>query len=265
VGIARLLILIGLVAPISACNGPFDTARVPAGTIVYEEVTDNGIYVPAVVTGTEDGLNPAFIRREVTTPSHIPNEPGTIVVDTPNRYLYLVEANNKSMRYGIGVGREGFAWTGEAVIKAKQAWPTWTPPPEMLARDPSSRPFAKGMPGGIDNPLGARALYLYIGDKDTLYRLHGTSEPWTIGLAVSSGCVRLLHQDIIDLYRRVPLGTKVIVMADPALMNAPVVTTPPVATVRQVVTTPPVPETLFPATPPPPQASPPTTAAVDPA
>jgi hypothetical protein len=120
------------------------------------------------------------------------------------------------------------------------------------------------MPGGIDNPLGARALYLYIGDKDTLYRLHGTSEPWTIGLAVSSGCVRLLHQDIIDLYRRVPLGTKVIVLADPTLMNAPVVTTPPVAPRPVVTTPPPVAETLFPAQPPSPP-SPPVTGAIDPA
>jgi lipoprotein-anchoring transpeptidase ErfK/SrfK len=184
---------------------------------IYDQVVDGSFVVPAADTGV-NGLNPQFARREVSTPSSIPTEPtGTIVVDTPNRYLYLVQANGKSIRYGIGVGREGFAWAGEATIKAKQAWPTWTPPPEMLARDPDSRPYANGMPGGVDNPLGARAMYLFQGDRDTLYRIHGTTEAWSIGQAVSSGCVRMLDQDVIDLYNRVPLGTKVVVVGDPSL------------------------------------------------
>jgi lipoprotein-anchoring transpeptidase ErfK/SrfK len=217
--VAWRLALLGLLLSVAACNGP--GLFLPYGaSVVYDEMVDNGIVIPAVYTGTSDGLDSQFIRREVTTPDHIPNEPGTIVVDTPNRYLYLVQANNRSMRYGIGVGREGFAWQGEAVIKAKQAWPTWTPTQEMLKRDPSARPWAKGMPGGLGNPLGARALYLFKDDKDTLYRIHGTTEQWSIGQAVSSGCVRLLDQDVIDLYRRVPLGTRVIVLADPGLMRA---------------------------------------------
>jgi lipoprotein-anchoring transpeptidase ErfK/SrfK len=195
-----------------------------------------------VEVGSTEGLNPQFARREVPTPEFIPNQPGTIVVDTPHRYLYLVEADGKSMRYGIGVGREGFAWAGTAVIKAKQAWPRWIPPPEMVKRDPTAAPYAiSGMPGGLDNPLGARALYLYVGNQDTLYRLHGTQEAWSIGQAVSSGCVRLLDQDVIDLYDRVPLGTTVVVIGDPDLMKA-----------RPAE--PPVADALFPATPPvPPQ------------
>jgi lipoprotein-anchoring transpeptidase ErfK/SrfK len=212
-------VLLVLSLPLAACNGP--GLFLPYGaSVVYEEMVDNGIVIPAVYTGTQDGLDPQFVRREVRTPEHIPNEPGIIVVDTPNRYLYLVQANGRSMRYGIGVGREGFAWQGEAVIKAKQAWPTWTPTPEMLKRDPSARPFAKGMPGGLGNPLGARALYLFKDDKDTLYRIHGTTEQWSIGHAVSSGCVRLLDQDVIDLYRRVPVGTRVVVLSDPSLMRS---------------------------------------------
>jgi lipoprotein-anchoring transpeptidase ErfK/SrfK len=224
---ARRWGLLALLLPLAACNGPgvFMPYGTPYGaSVVYDEMVDNGIVIPAVYTGVSDGLDPNFVRREVATPDHIPNEPGTIVVDTPNRYLYLVQANNRSMRYGIGVGREGFAWQGEAIIKAKQAWPTWTPTPEMLKRDPSSRPWAKGMPGGLGNPLGARAMYLFVDDKDTLYRIHGTTEQWSIGQAVSSGCVRLLDQDVIDLYRRVPLGTRVIVLSDPSLMRAAPIT-----------------------------------------
>ena len=108
-------------------------------------------------------------------------------------------------RYGIGVGREGFAWLGKA------EWPTWTPPAETIARDPEAAEWAGGMQGGPDNPLGDRALYLYQGERDTLYRIHGTNEPWTIGHAISSGCIRLLDADVIDLYQRVPVGTRVVV------------------------------------------------------
>jgi lipoprotein-anchoring transpeptidase ErfK/SrfK len=251
----RALVPLMAVVPIAACSATDDPFSLGAGliegTVVYASLEDRGFIIPAVYSGGPDGLNPAFARREVSTPGHIPNRPGTIVVDTPNRYLYFVMADNKSIRYGIGVGREGFAWAGEAVIKAKQAWPTWTPPPEMLKRDPSSRPYANGMPGGMDNPLGARALYLFQGDKDTLYRVHGTSEPWTIGQAVSSGCVRLLHQDIIDLYNRTPIGTKVIVLGDPSLVRPAPAAAPagaPVAAVVPPASSVPAPEALFPGT-----------------
>ena len=137
--------------------------------------------------------------------------PGTIVVDPGKRHLYLVMENGRAMRYGVGVGREGFGWSGAATIKRKAKWPTWTPPKEMQERDPQARKFANGMPGGPTNPLGARALYLYQGNRDTLYRIHGTNEPQSIGRAVSSGCIRLLNADVIDLYDRVPIGTRVVV------------------------------------------------------
>jgi lipoprotein-anchoring transpeptidase ErfK/SrfK len=213
---------LGLLLVLAACSDDGIDAGVGGfQTAIYDQVVDHGVTVPAVALNGPYGLNPAFARREVETPSSLPAEPvGTIIVDTPHRYLYLTEAKGMSMRYGIGVGREGFAWAGTATIERKGEWPSWTPPAEMLARDPTSRPYANGMPGGIDNPLGARALYLYQNGQDTLYRLHGTTEAWTIGQAVSSGCIRILDQDIIDLYNRVPTGTKVVVIGDPSLMQA---------------------------------------------
>ncbi|MGE0847198.1 MAG: L,D-transpeptidase [Flavobacteriaceae bacterium] len=137
--------------------------------------------------------------------------PGTIVVDTKSRHLYFVEAEGKAIRYGIGVGRAGFAWSGNAKIGAKQKWPTWTPPAAMIGRQPYLRKYASGMPGGPQNPLGARAMYLYSGGRDTMYRLHGTNEPYSIGTAVSSGCIRMLNEDVADLYERAKVGTRVVV------------------------------------------------------
>ena len=131
--------------------------------------------------------------------------PGTIVIDTPNKFLYLVEEGGKAMRYGVGVGRPGFTWAGVKTISAKHEWPDWRPPEEMLARQPSLPRF---MAGGPQNPLGARAMYL----GSTIYRIHGSNEPWTIGRNVSSGCIRMRNADVIDLYERVKVGTKVVVM-----------------------------------------------------
>jgi lipoprotein-anchoring transpeptidase ErfK/SrfK len=131
--------------------------------------------------------------------------PGTIVVDTPNKFLYLVQDNGKALRYGIGVGRPGFTWSGVKTISAKREWPDWTPPPEMLARRPD---LPRHMVGGPDNPLGARAMYL----GSSLYRIHGSNEPWTIGTNVSSGCIRMRNEDVIDLYGRVNVGTRVVVI-----------------------------------------------------
>jgi lipoprotein-anchoring transpeptidase ErfK/SrfK len=133
------------------------------------------------------------------------------VVDTSERFLYLVRDDGTAMRYGIGIGRAGFAWSGRAMIVMKRPWPTWTPPTEMIEREPELEEWRNGMPPGIDNPLGARALYIFDDGIDTLYRLHGTTEARSIGKAVSSGCVRLLNQDVIDLYRRVPANTPIIV------------------------------------------------------
>jgi lipoprotein-anchoring transpeptidase ErfK/SrfK len=151
-----------------------------------------------------------YHRREIADPTG--EAPGTIVVDPAQRYLYLVMEDGRAMRYGIGVGREGFAWNGSATIANKRKWPAWHPPVEMQARDENARKWKDGMPGGSNNPLGARALYLHKNGKDTLYRIHGTTEPRSIGRAMSSGCIRMLNADVIDLYDRVPTGTKVVVL-----------------------------------------------------
>ncbi len=140
-------------------------------------------------------------------------KPGTIIIDTRNRYLYLVLGHDKAKRYGIGVGRYGFQWSGIAKVGRKQKWPDWHPPKEMIERELKKygRKLPEKMPGGPNNPLGARAMYLYQNGKDTLYRIHGTNAPWSIGRAVSSGCIRLRNEDVIDLYKRVKVGAKVIV------------------------------------------------------
>jgi lipoprotein-anchoring transpeptidase ErfK/SrfK len=135
--------------------------------------------------------------------------PGTITIDTKNRYLYLSIEGGKAMRYDVGVGREGFTWTGRAYVGRRAEWPAWTPPPEMLQRRPD---LPRTMAGGIHNPLGARAMYLYNNRRDTMFRIHGTNEPDTVGRAVSSGCIRLLNEDIVDLYARVKVGAPVIVL-----------------------------------------------------
>ena len=134
---------------------------------------------------------------------------GVLTVDTRTRKLYLSLGGGQAMQYGIGVGRQGFEWKGAATIGRKAVWPGWTPPPEMLERRPD---LPQHMEGGLDNPLGARALYLFKGNKDTLFRIHGTNEPETIGRAVSSGCIRMHNADVIDLYQRVPKGAKVVVL-----------------------------------------------------
>ena len=151
-----------------------------------------------------------FLPYEITDPTG--QAPGTIYVDTKEKFLYYVLPGKKAIRYGIATGDEAFGWTGEAVIQRKAEWPRWTPPAEMLKRWPHLKPWAGGMPGGPDNPLGARALYLYQNGKDTLYRIHGTNEPETIGRAASSGCIRMRNIDAIELFNRVPVGTKVIVV-----------------------------------------------------
>ena len=148
-------------------------------------------------------MEPRFLRQEVAYSGK--EAPGTIVIDTPNHFLYLVEGEGRAIRYGIGVGRPGFTWSGMHAISAKKEWPDWTPPDEMLRRQPYLPHF---VPGGPNNPLGARALYL----GSTLYRIHGSNEPWTIGTNVSSGCIRMRNADVVDLYERVKVGTKVVVL-----------------------------------------------------
>jgi lipoprotein-anchoring transpeptidase ErfK/SrfK len=135
--------------------------------------------------------------------------PGTIIVDTGARHLYYVLEGGRAIRYGIGVGREGFTWAGTVRVGNKAEWPDWRPPAEMLARQPHLPTFMAGGPG---NPLGARALYLHDGGRDTMFRIHGTNEPWTIGHNVSSGCIRMMNQDVVELYELAKVGTKVIVL-----------------------------------------------------
>lgn len=153
-----------------------------------------------------------FRRRRVSY--HTSEKPGTLVVDTSAHYLYLVEPNGKAMRYGVGLGKAGFEWSGRANVAWKRPWPTWTPPQEMIARRPDLKKYSAangGMQPGLSNPLGARALYIFQGGVDTLYRVHGTPEYWTIGKSVSSGCVRMINQDVIDLYKRVKPKAQIVV------------------------------------------------------
>jgi lipoprotein-anchoring transpeptidase ErfK/SrfK len=157
-------------------------------------------YEPA--TPARPAMDPKFEKREVDYQTG--EAPGTIVIDTPSKYLYLVEGSGRALRYGIGVGKPGFEWAGIKHVSMKREWPDWTPPAEMLQRRPD---LPRHMEGGPENPLGARAMYL----GSSLYRIHGSNEPWTIGTAVSSGCIRMRNEDVIDLYDRVKVGAKVIV------------------------------------------------------
>jgi lipoprotein-anchoring transpeptidase ErfK/SrfK len=177
-------------------------------TADYSGYHDNGFGLTPVDTTTVD---PGLLRTEVDWKGH--EKPGSIVVNISQRRLYLVEAGGKAMRYGIGVGRSaGANFRGTGVIGRKEKWPHWTPTENMMAAMPVYRHYTSGLNGGPENPLGARALYLYRDGHDTFFRLHGTSEPESIGQAVSSGCIRLFNQDIIDLYNRVPVGTHVTVV-----------------------------------------------------
>jgi lipoprotein-anchoring transpeptidase ErfK/SrfK len=184
---------------------------------MYGPIDSEPFPVPAVDLSEVD---PRFWRREVTFRTR--EQPGTIVVDPASRYAYLVKEGGRAIRYGVGVGKtEAFNFQGEALIARKAAWPRWTPTPSMIKREPERYgPYAGGLNGGPTNPLGARALYLYRDGRDTLYRLHGTNEPWTIGQTVSSGCIRFLNQDIIDLYRRVPLNTRTIVIPSGTILQS---------------------------------------------
>jgi lipoprotein-anchoring transpeptidase ErfK/SrfK len=161
--------------------------------------------VERAAPGTDEAIDqPARLRRQIID-YRTTETPGTIIIDTPNTYLYLVIGNGKAMRYGIGVGREGFTWSGTQAITKKAEWPAWTPPAEMLARQPY---LPRYMAGGPGNPMGARAMYL----GNTIYRIHGTNDPSTIGGRVSSGCIRMTNDDVTDLYSRVNIGTKVVVL-----------------------------------------------------
>ncbi len=174
---------------------------------MYGPIPEERFPVPAVAL---ERLNPDYYRRVVDYPTT--EARGTVIVDTPNRYLYHVGEGGKATRYGIGIGRAGFEWSGRAHVAYGREWPVWTPPADMIKRQPQLEKWRNGQPPGIDNALGARALYIHQGNTDTLYRLHGTGEAHTIGKAISSGCVRLLHQDIIHLYEHVRWGSPILVL-----------------------------------------------------
>ena len=184
-------------------------------------VTEEQYFDPALLPPPEseidfpvEPVNPRLIKKKYRLQMvdfDGSEDAGTLVVDPENRFLYHVLAYGQAKRYGVGVGRAGFAWAGNAQIGMKRRWPRWVPPREMVDRDERARKWVNGQPGGPDNPLGARALYLYSNNADTLYRIHGTNEPKSIGLAMSSGCIRMLNEDVADLFDNVIVGTPVTV------------------------------------------------------
>ncbi len=189
---------------------PNSTIQPLSSNAAYAALPNEKFPIPAVKPGQ---LKPQYQRRRVRY--RTPEKPGTVVVDTRNFYLYHVEPGGSAMRYGVGLGRAGFAWSGRAQIAWKRKWPKWTPPDAMIKREPHLSRWSAdngGMPPGLTNPLGSRALYIFQGGRDTLYRLHGTPEVASIGRAVSSGCVRLVNQDVIHLYDRVEPGSTIVVV-----------------------------------------------------
>jgi lipoprotein-anchoring transpeptidase ErfK/SrfK len=198
-----IVVALGLSTAISGCS----TIGSRLFTNNYGAMTDAGYQLPRIPI---EKVPARYHRQEVRYDSS--EKPGTIIVDTQNKFLYFIEGDGMAMRYGIGVGREGMTWKGTARVALKREWPTWTPPAAMIGRQPELKKWAGGMPPRRTNPLGARALYLFNKGGDSGYRLHGSPEWNSIGHAMSSGCIRLMNQDIIDLYNRADVGAKVIVM-----------------------------------------------------
>src|SRR5690606_33706807 len=180
----------------------------PMHRIIYGATSDGDRTLPAIPYSRIDSR---FLRQEVDYQTK--EAPGTIVVDSRQHFLYFVQPGGKAIRYGVGLGKDSFAWSGRGTIQWKAKWPRWTPPGEMVARQPNLRQFAQGGANpGLNNPLGARALYIFKDGKDTLYRVHGTPDWQSVGKATSSGCVRMLNQDVIDLYERVPASAPIVVI-----------------------------------------------------
>lgn len=200
--ISRRGFILGMSALLAGCTTNYSEQRA-----LYAAKPDEAHPLPAM---SFDKIKPEFRRQEVAYETKEPV--GTIIVDTPARRLYLVQPNGKALRYAVSVGREGLELRGNAVIGRKAEWPSWTPTANMIRRDPEkNRKFAGGVPGGLNNPLGARAMYLHRGGGDINFRIHGTNHPESIGYAMSSGCIRMLNHDVIDLYSRVKVGTRVVV------------------------------------------------------
>lgn len=200
--ISRRGLLLGMSALLAGCS-----TNAPSHVANYAAIPDEKFPLKAMPL---DKIKPELRRQEVAYEG--PHKAGTIVVDTPARRLYYVMDEGRAMRYGVGVGREGLAFAGSAYVGRKAEWPRWTPTENMMRREERYRKLAGGMEGGPWNPLGARAMYLYRGGNDTHFRIHGTNQPESIGLAMSSGCVRMLNHDVIDLYERVKVGDRVVVI-----------------------------------------------------
>jgi lipoprotein-anchoring transpeptidase ErfK/SrfK len=221
VRIDRRSLLAGISVLLGGCASrggiPFGSGFNPLGNAAaYGPINDHGHEIPGLDLTR---IDPGVLRQQVAFAG--PYRPGTIVVNIGERHLYFVERGGMAMRYTVGVGREeALNFRGSAVIARKAEWPHWTPTGDMIRRMPIYAHYVNGLPGGIDNPLGARALYLYRGNQDTYFRLHGTIEPETIGQKVSSGCIRLFNHDIIDLYNRAPVGTQVVVLQEGEFMRA---------------------------------------------
>lgn len=205
---ALLFALAGCDDPMVSLSNPSPVA-LSAPDTHYNAVPDEGRTVPPVPVAE---VPAEYRRQDVDYPLDVPV--GMIVIDPSSKHLYLITAKGHAVRYGIAVGRAGFGWSGEADITGRTTWPTWTPPPEMIVRRPELAKFSTGQPGGLTNPLGARALYLKTDGRDYGYRIHGTPEWDSIGHNASSGCIRMINQDVMDLYNRVPDGTHVIVLTE---------------------------------------------------
>ena len=205
--------LAGLIAAPAVILTRAAEAQEPAalGTMSAERAVDDPFPLPPF----DESKLPAAFRRTVI-PYTGRQRPGTVIVDTGARQLSLILEGGQALRFGCAVGKDGFRWAGLADISRKVMWPRWTPPKSMIERSPEKAKWANGMPGGPDNPLGARALYLFQNGIDTLYRIHGTVEPMSIGKNASSGCIRMVNQNVVELYRRVPIGSRVIVLAEGA-------------------------------------------------
>ena len=209
-GLSRRSFLIGAGAGLSALSlagcvtGGMSLAEAQK---VYGPVPDEKFPIPAV---NLNKLDPKYYRRTVKYETR--EVPGTIIIDPKNKYVYRVEEGGMATRYGANVGRDDFRWNGDVYVGRKGEWPVWTPPKEMIARQPEAAKYASGMPGGLDNPLGARTLYLYQDGVYTLYTIYASSHPDSIGRGVTSGCTGLLSQDMIDLYNKTPVGTKVVML-----------------------------------------------------
>jgi lipoprotein-anchoring transpeptidase ErfK/SrfK len=253
-----LLAAVSVVA-LSACvpEAGLGTATAPGPALessdtAYLSRADNGFTVPQVPL---EKLPEGWRRQKV---EYVNEEaPGTIIIHPGEKYLYFITGPKSAIRYGIAVGRAGFEWAGEAVVAETKMWPTWTPPPEMIERKPELAKWEKGQPGGPENPLGARAIYLLSGGRDYGYRIHGTPEWWSIGSNASSGCIRMINQDVIDLNQRVQPGAKVVVLkADGSRADGLIVPPPAPVKKKPKPAVAKAPEPVMPALPPPPPLDP---------